>query len=1048
MNRTRGMWQRFAVTFVVLGALATPGLAQSADSSSQQQQVDAATKKLLAANGLYTRGLYKLAADQYSQFLEENPQHAQASAARYALAICKYRLKEFGPAVEQLRKVLDDSKFDQRDEALAVLGHCELSQQHYDQAVEAFDQLLKNYSSSKHAELAMLNRAQALYLSKKYAPSAHGCEDYLAKYSQGTGRADALYFLALSQRAQNQNDAAVSTLSQLTEKFPDSAHQVDALLLSGQSLEAMGKTDRAIDAYEHMLSAAPEPRKPDALLSLGVALYKSGKYEQAAEQLSRLISDFPHSEHAKPARLQLGLAQLAAGQTSRARSTLNDVINDDPQRAGEAKYGLAQCDIADKRYQAAADRLEQLLSSTPPPSNIAQITLDHAICLMELGKFQPAADELQNLRDHYANSPQVSEAAYRQAFCLHQLGKYQQSHELCQDVAKLSARDFASANAELDAENLFLLAKYPEAKKQFAQLASSVKDGRSRLRFIFRQGQCDYFSGNFPEAGKTLGTIASDSQIESDADLRQLNLLLGDALLQQGKYADAMAPLERYSQTPQADRSQAQYKLGTALLHVNKTDQAHQAFVQATEGSSDSPWVQRAWFERGQLDLKDNRFDSAAEAFRHVLSAIAGPEVEAPAQYQLGWAKFESKRYGEAANAWKELAGKYPSDKLAADALFHEGVALREAKQLPEAVEVLQRYASSHPDAPDAIKARQLAAACLRDLGKNDESRSLLESIASQARGDTADSVLYDLAWSQRDAKQNSAAQGTYRRLLSEHPTSKLAPAARTELAELLYNDKRYDEAAALLDPVTHDSSADKKIVAMAEYRLGWCYQQSKKPQQAAAAFEAFSKAGGATDEMNASALVQAALAYASDQHYDNAERALSQILHKYPTHADVPVAMLKLGEVQAEQSNYDGSQRTYREFLDKYPKSEFAYRALFGIGWALENLKQYDEARQAYQKVIAATNGPTAARAQFQIGETYLSQNKFEQAVPALLAVDDVYKYPEWAARALFEAGRAFEQLKQPEQARKQYGEIVSKYKDAPEADMARERLRSMTGA
>src|SRR5579864_8282512 len=240
MNRTRRMWRRFVIVCgggLWAAALPVPAVAQSTDPPRQEQQVDAATKKLLAANGLYSRGLYKLAADQYAEFLQENPQHPQATAARYALAICKYRLKEFGPAVEQLRRVLDDVKFDQRDEALAVLGHCELSQGYYEPAVDAFDQLLAKFPSSKHVELAALNRAEALYLSKKYEQAARGCEDYLAKYPSAAGKADALYFLALSQRALNQNDAAVTTLAQLTEKYPNSSHEVDAFLLSGQALE-------------------------------------------------------------------------------------------------------------------------------------------------------------------------------------------------------------------------------------------------------------------------------------------------------------------------------------------------------------------------------------------------------------------------------------------------------------------------------------------------------------------------------------------------------------------------------------------------------------------------------------------------------------------------------------------------------------------------------------------------------------------------------------------------------------------------------------------
>jgi TolA-binding protein len=64
---------------------------------------------------------------------------------------------------------------------------------------------------------------------------------------------------------------------------------------------------------------------------------------------------------------------------------------------------------------------------------------------------------------------------------------------------------------------------------------------------------------------------------------------------------------------------------------------------------------------------------------------------------------------------------------------------------------------------------------------------------------------------------------------------------------------------------------------------------------------------------------------------------------------------------------------------------------------------------------------------------------------VAALLAVADVYAYPEWSARALFEAGRAFEQLKRLDQAREQYRIVIENYKDAPEAALASSRLAAI---
>jgi cellulose synthase operon protein C len=186
---------------------------------------------------------------------------------------------------------------------------------------------------------------------------------------------------------------------------------------------------------------------------------------------------------------------------------------------------------------------------------------------------------------------------------------------------------------------------------------------------------------------------------------------------------------------------------------------------------------------------------------------------------------------------------------------------------------------------------------------------------------------------------------------------------------------------------------------------------------------------------------------FAAREKYADAAKSLKQMLDKFPNHAQAPVAMLKLGEVQADAGDFTDSLATYRQFLQKHADNPFAYRAHFGIGWALENQKKYGEAREAYAKVIASNNGETAARAQFQTGETLLAEGKFQDAVIELLKVEDVYKYPAWSARALLETGRAFEQLQQKDQAKQQYSEVITKYKDAPEAGVAQERLKTLKG-
>ena len=548
-------------------------------AGSREQQVDSATKKLLAANGLYTRGLYKLAADEYEGFLKDYASHAQATAARYALAVCRYRLKEFGPAVEQLRAVLSDAKFEQRDEALAVLGHCELSQSHFDQAITAFDDLLAKYGSSKHAEMATLSRAQALYLAKKYPQAAAGCEDYLSRCSSGrVAVADAMYFLALSQRAQDKNGAAVATASQLVEKFPESAHRTDALLLEGQGFESLDKFDQAITAYEQMLASAPEPRKPDTALQPGHCILQSRQIRPGGHKhlLNRCIETALRiAPTSSRQTLQLGMAHpdwLGANRARRGKRLLQSAAMT-PSAPPEAQYGLAEVRHRREAFRAG-DYSSRSADFRQPRgrehrANPAPIVRS---ARWNCHQFQPAADELKALRDQYANSPQAQEAIYRQAFCLHKLTKYDQSHALCAEVEKLKSSPFAQANTELDAENLFLMAQVcgkPGIMRHRASSPLKAKEPARKLRFTFRQGQCDYFAGDYAKAAATLAPVASDPSIASDADLRQAPLLLGDALLQQGKFTDAADPLEKYAAMPQADRPQAQYKLGIARLRAN-----------------------------------------------------------------------------------------------------------------------------------------------------------------------------------------------------------------------------------------------------------------------------------------------------------------------------------------------------------------------------------------------------------------------------------------------------------------------------------------------
>jgi len=215
----------------------------------------------------------------------------------------------------------------------------------------------------------------------------------------------------------------------------------------------------------------------------------------------------------------------------------------------------------------------------------------------------------------------------------------------------------------------------------------------------------------------------------------------------------------------------------------------------------------------------------------------------------------------------------------------------------------------------------------------------------------------------------------------------------------------------------------------------------------AAELFERFVK------DFSKSNLLASALFYAGEANFragrvDRTAKWLTTLVDEHSSGDFAAPAMLRLGECHATLQKWALSEETFQRFLERFPDGEQWYQAQFGVGWSRENQKRYDEAVAAYEKVTARHQGPTAARAQFQIGQCHFAQKKFEPAIRELLKVDILYAYPEWSAAALYEAGRCFSQLNDPVQARQQFNTVVEKYKDTKWAEMAQEQLTELTSS
>ncbi|MCE5276955.1 MAG: tetratricopeptide repeat protein [Planctomycetaceae bacterium] len=1042
-----------ALAAAVLIASAAAATAQETDAKPapvEGAKSDAAMKQLMAASGLFDRGQYKMAITDYETFLAKYPTHEKASAARYGLAVCHYRLKPpaYAEAAKALNELVKDKKFSQRDEALAVLGHCLLATKQNDQALATFDDLLENHPKSKHAELAALNRAQVLFLLERPKDSLAACEAFIKNYGSSSHRGAAEYFMACSQSALKDYAGSEKTLAKFVSDNKSSSYAQDATLLLGQAMEYQNKLDGAAEQYRNFLKIAPDPRKGEGYYSLGLALYKAGKFAEAVTELSTAVSKYGSDSFAPAARLQLGLAQLGAGQTGEARKTLDQVVANDPQRARKASYWIAQCDMTEKKHAAAREALIKLAAMTPPPENLEAILFDQALCAMELGQYELAAKEFGAFADKHSAHAQAGDAMYRQAFCLHKLTQFAASNTLCEKILKGPDSPVTAATTELSAENLFLMSKHADSAKLFEKLLPGATGARQQ-RLALRLGQCAFLAGDYKKAAQILAPIAADAAAAKDENLREAAFYLGDAQIQLQQYPAAAKSLDSYIASGGSLKQEATFKLGLSYSRAGNTDKAEKTLSTLIDQPLGSPWVARALLAYGQLAYqKLKQSDKAAGALAKVLDpkAKAPVDVLPAAMFLLGWIDFDAKKYDAAAERFGKLVAEYPKDALAADAAMQQGICAKEAGKIDQAATLLKTFVSAYGSSPRLNEAKFLLAECLAKSNKHAEAVEIFAALADKKQS-VSDVVLYNLAWSYRAVKDNAKAIAAYQQLLAKFRNSKLVSPASTELAELLCLDKKYSEAAGLAEKVLADRQADAKTKAVAQYRLGLCYSEMSEPSKCAKAFGEFLK-NYPDNELVPAAMYQAGIACTAAGELDKAEEHYAALIKKFESDKLVAVARLKLGEVQATNGNYSASAATYQEFLDKHKGNEYGYLARFGVGWAMENQKKYDDARTWYTAVIEAHNGETAARAQFQIGECYFAQAKYNEAARELLKVDIVYAYPQWSGKALYETGRAFEYLKQYDDARAQYTMCIEKYKDQDVAALAKKRLENLPGA
>lgn len=971
---------------------AAPLEARGDDTSAPPRQVDV---RYRAGLGFLERGEHALALEELDSFLKAQPNSPDAIAARYTRAICLVALKRPDEAMRDLDAAIAVRDFAYLGDALLMRARIAFDRADYTNAASLASRIERDAPAFAHVAAARLLAGESLLRAGKPKESLDFLDQAIA--SSGTNALDptsrrrAALFAGHAAAALGRDRDAIERLGKATREEASGEESAAIDLLWAQCLHRLGDLPAAFGRYA---SAAKSSPSDAALLGAGVTGRTLGPahpgYREATAALDQLLAGANTSD---PTRAQAAVERariwIDAGDPSAARRLLDAIdtqafVGKNDELGARVLSWQATAAGAAGAHDEAAATLATALERFPKTSLTDAMRFDRAGALLAARAWQPAFDAYSLFLRSAPTHPLAAQAELRAAIALARLGK-----------GADAATGFARALERLPAD--------ATSERELA-LAESLEIATA--------------ASNWAEMERLAGALVKAS---SDPARRAESLL----------------------------------RFGIAAARQKRPEEAARAFDQllgeSAKGVERNELRVHARLERSEAFLALGRESDAVTDLRAVLDVSSGAT---PAQRAAGTTRLTNLllRSGKAKEAQELLAS------AAAMGIEDQGMAVELAVDLAisqslngdnaAAVATLDRFLQAHPEGPRVTEARArrgiaharegAAENALRDFDAvldrsaipplGAELRPLIEferASALLALGRPKDAEKALLAVSKGESPYRAFALVERARLALDGDGASAATEARQLLgdAERSLETVRAADRPALEERLLYLAGiAATRAGTYEDARVAFASLQERFPKGplAAASRPAAGEALLALDRAGEAA-VQFKAAIAAN-----------------PSAESLPTLQLRLGEACARSSDWNGSDAAYAAYLGGQPNGPFAHQARFGRAWASEQLARHAEAIERYRELVSQHDGPTAARAQFQIGECLFALGKLDEAVKEFMKVDVLFAYPEWSAAALYEAGRCLATLGRTDQARTLFTTVREKYASTRWAELA----------
>ena len=857
---------------------------------------------------------------------------------------------------------------------------------------------------------------------KDWPQATTAFQEYLKRYPRGGRAGDAKLSLAQSAFFAKDYPTAATDFAAL-EDNPQTREQ--AILYEGLSYKEAGETDKAIGAFEKLLTGGIRSNSAaHGAMSL-VGLYSTKKQpEKALKVLSDLRANISQVEDP----VELNAATLTQGD-----AFLED--NDGNHALTCYRAVLTRNEVLELLRERAATLQRRLETNRAAARANPRAAGSYLLANKQV---QDAIADTQNSLQAFEKLPDLrAKLLFRIGRALAVLGKPWESIVVYNDLLNVSKDPvdrepalFGEATAYVDA------ARPGDAREACNAYLKEFPKGPNADTAGYLLGATALQENDPSVAAGYFGRMLAEQPDSSMAN--DMRFLLANAEFAQSKYAEARKNYETYlAKYPGGlHREESFYRIALSTLFDGNYDDALKQTEDYLRRYPKGAFVSDAKYRRALCLFAAQKNDETITACRDWLGQYPKDPERGEVLSLQGDAQAAAGHPDEALDAYTQSYKAAATDEVLGYSILEAAKILQKRGDWPGIGKMFEEFVRERPDHPLVATAMNWIVRADAKQGKIDEAKQLLATnikrFIRDAHRDGVEGLLDQLATLCARRKPPAAA--------NDAPGASPPPAASPAA-----------DPGAELDALLGDTEKDRNPTAQARILYAKA-QLARLRRHEDEASRDLLEIGDKfhPGDLSAVLLGQVGDALLAAGKNDDAAPFFQTLLDAFPKNDVVDFGYNGLGELALRRQKYDEALAFFNDGLDKSAAATKLKDLTLGKASALLGLGRYDEAKKLFEQVAATREwrGEATAASVYSLGEIEAKQGRWAEANAYYQRVYVAYqRFLPWVAKAYLGSADSLEKLGKTQDAINTYRDMLRNQKlaDLPEAAEARRRLQAL---